>query len=53
MNNTNILVRIQGLTKELDMLKRSLNYKDELRATKDEIEELAREKFTLGQLSTY
>ena len=53
MNNTNILVRIQGLTKELDMLKRSLNYKDELRAVKDKVEELARQRYEGGYQSTY
>lgn len=53
MDNTNILIKIQELTRELNMLKRSLNYKDELQAAKDEVEELARKRYEGGFQSTY
>ena len=53
MDNKDTLMKIQELTKELDMLKRSLNYKDELQAAKDKVEELARKRYEGGFQSKY
>ena len=53
MDNTDVLTKIQELTKELDMLKRSLNYKYELQSVKDKVEELARQRYEGGYQSTY